>query len=214
MQEPDCSTGPCDLEFPTAIRNTMEYRRYSRQHPPKKNSRPDRRRATFVRSRSATRRRSHHRQIGQPTARPIRPRLYYFRPRDHRAVSARSPSENSVSLTTASSWKRAIRSPRSMASLRSIDPHGIRASEIDALNAGRGGEPRDILRQRTALTTSCRYRGDPVGHEFERQSATFVLAVKPDDVETVACCDRLRSRSSPAREQTKPARTRVLSGRR
>ena len=77
--------------------------------------------------------------------------------------------------------------------LRSIDSHGFGAGEIDALDAGRSGEPRDILRKPAPLYAFLQVFGNPVGHEFERQFAAFVLAIKPDDVETVACRDRLRA---------------------
>src|SRR5262245_61246850 len=110
-----------------------------------------------------------------------------------RAVSARSSRANSVSLTKASSSKRAITSPSSMISLRSIDPRGAGAREIDAFDVGGAGEPRNVLRQRPPLHALLQIFGDPVRHQLERQFAALVLAVQPDDVETVARCDRLRA---------------------
>src|SRR5262245_48053921 len=91
-----------------------------------------------------------------------------------RAVSARSSSATSVSLTKASSSKRAITSPSSMISLRSIDPHGVGAHEADAFDARGAGEPSDILRQRQPLHALLQIFSDSVRHQFERQFAAHV----------------------------------------
>src|SRR5262245_15839964 len=110
-----------------------------------------------------------------------------------RAVSAKSSSAKSVSLTKASSSKRAITSPSSMISLRSIDPHGAGIRKIDAFDARGAGKPRNVLRQRPPLHALLQIFGDPVRHQLERQFAALVLAIQPDDVETVAGRDRLRA---------------------
>ena len=65
-----------------------------------------------------------------------------------------------------------------MASFRLIHPHGIGASEIDAIDASCGGKPRNVLRERTPLHAFLQVCGDPVRYQFERQFASFVLAIK------------------------------------
>src|SRR5262245_4989173 len=110
-----------------------------------------------------------------------------------RAVSGRSSRASSVSLTKASSSKRAITSPSSMISLRSIDPHGAGIRKIDAFDARGAGEARNVLRQRPPSHALLQIFGDAVRHQLERQLAALVLAIQPDDVETVAGRDRLRA---------------------
>src|SRR5262245_22026249 len=110
-----------------------------------------------------------------------------------RAVSARSSRANSVSLTKTSSSKRAITSPSSMISLRSIDPHGAGIREIDTFDVRGAGEPRNVLRQRPPLHALLQIFGDTVRHQLERHFAALVLAIQPEDEETESRCDRLRA---------------------
>ncbi len=79
-----------------------------------------------------------------------------------------------------------------MPSLRSRYPHGFSVHEIDTFDMRGACEPRNVLRERTPLHALLQVVGDPIRHKFEWQLAAFMLAVKPDNMKTVARGDRLR----------------------
>ena len=84
-------------------------------------------------------------------------------------------------------------SPSNMLLFRSGHPQGFGAGEIDAVDPRGAGKPRNVLRECTPLHAILQVCGDPFRHKFERQIATFVLAIKPDDMKTITRGDRLRA---------------------
>jgi len=79
-------------------------------------------------------------------------------------------------------------------SLRLRYLHGfISARELDSLDTRGAREPRNVLRERTPLHALLQVVGDPIRHKFEWQLAAFMLAVKPDNMKTVARGDQLRA---------------------
>jgi hypothetical protein len=99
---------------------------------------------------------------------------------------------DTVVLETASR-KRAIISPSSIFSLRSVDPHGLSAGKLDPIDASRASKPRDVLGECPPLYILPKVFSNPIGHGFERQLTAFVLAIQPNDVEAIPSRDRLRA---------------------
>ena len=89
-------------------------------------------------------------------------------------------------------------------SLRSIHTHRFGAGEFDAFDMRGAGKPGDVLRQCAPLHHLLQVRSDPVGHQFERQAAAFVLAIQPDDMEAITGCDRLRCDCARLKRKQRP----------
>ena len=66
----------------------------------------------------------------------------------------------------------------------------VGAGKLDALDARRRHQPRDILRVGAPSHALAQIVGDTVGHEFVGQRTALVLALEPDDVEAISRGDR------------------------